>query len=67
MQKKSKKCKKIVDIIKRVCYITYALDKKASKSQKKVQKKLKKLLTKRRDDVIVYLRDAKRSNARNDL
>ena len=29
MRKKVKKCKKNVDIILRVCYITYALDKKA--------------------------------------
>ena len=36
MQKKSKKCKKNVDIIRGVCYITYALDKKALKSLKKV-------------------------------
>ena len=36
MQKKSKKLQKNVDIIERVCYITYALEKKALKSQKKV-------------------------------
>ncbi len=57
---------KIVDIIRGVCYITYALAKKGYKALKKCKKE-KKLLTKFGVDVIVYLRDAKVSNARNDL
>ncbi len=46
MQKKSKKIQKNVDIIRGVCYITYALDKKALKSLKKSVKKLKKVVDK---------------------
>ena len=46
MQKKSKKCKKNVDIIRGVCYITYALPKKAYKSLKKSVKKSKKVVDK---------------------
>lgn len=67
MQKKSKKVKKSVDFIYRICYITYALTKKALKSLEKSAKKQKKLLTKLRESDILIARDAKESNARNDL
>ncbi len=42
----SKKIKKSVDFIYLICYITYALRKKANKSLKKSAKKLKKVVDK---------------------
>ena len=42
----SKIFKKSVDFVYMICYITYALRKKAHKSLKKMQKKLKKVVDK---------------------
>ena len=63
----SKKIKKSVDFIYLICYITYALRKKAEIAKKKCEKKLKKLLTKLRENDILVLRDAKEKQRRNDL